>query len=117
MANHYEKQDPVPQHAFSSQRAVHLEFVDQIRELNPEQKKVMNEAREARLFDGIGIPICGHNGELAGVGVASSSGGMRPDKNLLSKLRALSHQFHLALYRSGKDRTVCRSQYPECSLD
>jgi DNA-binding NarL/FixJ family response regulator len=55
----------------------------------------MNEAKEARLLDGIGIPICGHNGELAGVGMASSSGGIQPDVSALRKLQALAIQFHL----------------------
>jgi len=95
-ANHYEKLDPVPQQAFASLWPFIWDSLEKIRELKPEQKTIMNEAREAKLLDGVGIPICGHNGELAGVGVASSLGGTRPDKNLLSKLRALAHQFHLA---------------------
>ncbi len=95
-ANHYEKKDPVPRHAFSTSRPFTWNWLTQARKLNPEQKKVMNEARDARLLDGIGIPICGHNGELAGVGMASSAGGICPDKNMLTKISALSHQFHLA---------------------
>jgi DNA-binding CsgD family transcriptional regulator len=94
-ANQYEKKDPVPQYALANDRPFTWDSLVRLRELKPEQKKVMNEAREAGLLDGIGIPIYGRNGELAGVGMASSSGGVRPDINLLTKIRALSLQFHL----------------------
>ncbi|MGO9174163.1 MAG: helix-turn-helix transcriptional regulator [Rhodomicrobium sp.] len=103
-ANRYEKKDPVPRHGLTTARPFTWDSVVQSRELKPEQKKVMNEAREAHLLDGIAIPICGHNGELAGVGVASSTGGIRPDINLLNKIRALALQFHLVYTElEGKD--------------
>jgi DNA-binding CsgD family transcriptional regulator len=101
-ANHYEKKDPVPRHCFATSRPFTWEQLIQTRELKPEQKKIMNEAKEALLLDGIAIPICGHKGELAGVGMASSSGGIRPDMNLLSKIRALAYQFHLVYTELGK---------------
>ena len=46
------------------------------RELKADEKTVMDEGGEAGLLDGVAIPICGHNGELAGVGIASSTGGI-----------------------------------------
>ncbi|MGO8952079.1 MAG: helix-turn-helix transcriptional regulator [Rhodomicrobium sp.] len=107
-ANRYEKKDPVPHHGLTTTRPFTWDSVVQSRELKPEQKKIMNEAKEARLLDGIAIPICGHNGELAGVGVASSTGGIRPDINLLNKIRALALQFHLVFTelekQDGTDR-------------
>ena len=110
-ANHYEKKDPVPQHAFASDRPFTWDSLDRIRELKPEQIQVMNEAREARLLDGIGIPIYGHNGELAGVGMASSTGGTRPDINLLSKIRALTLQFHLVYTELEKKDSRLRDNF------
>ncbi|MGO9544801.1 MAG: helix-turn-helix transcriptional regulator [Rhodomicrobium sp.] len=95
-ANNYVKKDPVPRYGLSTSRPFTWESVVKAYDLEPEQKKVMNEAKEARLLDGIAIPICGHNGELAGIGVASSTGGVRPDLNLLSKIQYLSLQFHAA---------------------
>jgi len=92
----YEKKDPVPRFAFNTSRPFTWKSLEQNRELKVEEKKVMNEAREARLLDGVAIPICGHNGELAGVGIASSVGGVRPDPNVLSKLHLAAMQFHLA---------------------
>src|SRR5690606_15351769 len=42
------------------------------------------------------VPLYGANGELAGVGMASSSGGVEVDKDMLCTIRALAFQFHLA---------------------
>ena len=94
-ANHYEKKDPVPRQAFEALRPFTWDSIKHTRELKADEKKVMNEAEEAGLLDGIGIPICGHNGELAGVGMASSAGGIQPDVSALRKLQALTIQFHL----------------------
>ena len=106
-ANLYEKKDPVPWYAFETLRPFTWESIQQTRELKADAKKVMNEAREAGLLDGVAIPICGHNGELAGVGMASSTGGIRPDIGVLRKLRTLAMEFHLAFTDlEKKDRTV-----------
>ena len=94
-ANHYEKKDPVPRHGLGMLQAFTWESVHQARELKADEKKVMNEAVDAGLLDGIAIPICGHNGEMAGVGLASSTRGTRPDISVLRKLQALAIQFHL----------------------
>jgi DNA-binding CsgD family transcriptional regulator len=94
-ANRYEKKDPVPHYGIAATRPFTWDSLSQTYELKAEQKKVMEEARDARLLDGIAIPICGRNGELAGLGMASSTGGVRPDRNLLSKIQALAFQFHL----------------------
>jgi DNA-binding CsgD family transcriptional regulator len=106
-ANHYEKKDPVPQHAFETLRPFTWESIQQTRELKADAKRVMSEAREAGLLEGVAIPICGHNGELAGVGMASSTGGIRPDIGVLRKLRTLAMEFHLAFTElEKKDRAV-----------
>ena len=106
-ANLYEKKDPVPRHAFDTLRPFTWESVEETRELKADAKRVINEAREARLLDGVAIPICGHNGELAGVGMASRIGGVRPDVKVLRKLQALAMQFHLAFTDlEKKDRAV-----------
>lgn len=94
-ANHYERKDPIPRHGIGMNRPFTWESVLRNGKVTAEQNKIMNEAKEARLHDGIAIPICGQNGELAGVGVASSAGGIQPEKNVLSKIGALAVQFHL----------------------
>ncbi len=106
-ASHYEKKDPVPLHGSETLRPFTWDSIQQTRELKADAKKVMNEAKEAGLLDGVAIPICGHNGELAGVGMASSTGGIRPDVGVLRKLRVLATEFHLAFTDlEKKDRTV-----------
>ena len=103
-ANRYEKKDPVPRQAFETLRPFTWNSIKQTRELKADEKKVMNEAEEAGLLDGIGIPICGHNGELAGVGMASSAGGIQPDVSALRKLQTLAFQFHLVFTDLEKRR-------------
>jgi DNA-binding CsgD family transcriptional regulator len=94
-ANGYVKKDPVPAYGFTTSEPFAWDDVVQNRKLKPEQLKVMNEAKEAKLLDGLAYPIYGRSGELAGVGMASSVGGTRPDKILLRKIHALVQQFHV----------------------
>ena len=103
--HHYEKIDPVPLYGVSMSRPFTWDSLLDAWRLSREQTRVMNEAKEAKLLDGIAIPIFGYNSELAGIGMASSSGGVRPDANLLSKLRALSSQFHLAYTELKRNNT------------
>lgn len=96
MANGYEKIDPVPKYCFSTNRPFTWDWVINSVELSNDAKKVMDEAHEAKLYDGVAVPMYGINGELAGVGLASSAGKTGIDKNMLSKIRAFSFQFHIA---------------------
>jgi DNA-binding CsgD family transcriptional regulator len=95
-ANHYERKDPVLRYGVATLRPFTWDSIKHTRELKADEKRVLNEAKEVGLLDGIAIPIYGHNGELAGVGMASSIGGVRPDLGFLRKLQALTIQFHLA---------------------
>lgn len=56
----------------------------------------MDEAQEARLLSGAAVAIYGPNFEVAGVGLASTTGGLKPGADTLAIIRALSHQFHFA---------------------
>jgi len=95
-AHRYDKTDPVRLYGAGASQPYTWDSLLKTCQLKPAEKQVMDEAKEARLFDGIAVPIRGPNGELAGVGMASSTGRMRPDRNLLGKLHALAFQFHLA---------------------
>jgi DNA-binding CsgD family transcriptional regulator len=115
-SNDYRQKDPVPLHGLTTSKPFTWESVVKSRALSSEQIKIMNEAKEARLLDGIAIPICGHNGELAGVGIASSTGGTQPDRNLLGKIRALSYQFHLCYTElESKENQKLRNP-PQCTV-
>ncbi len=94
--SNYEQIDPVPKYAFLTNKPFLWDTLVKEKELTEIEKKVMDEATEAKFLDGVGIPIYGPNGEIAGIGLASSLGGIKPDINLLSKLRAISFQFHIA---------------------
>lgn len=92
----YDQVDPVPKYCFLTNTPFTWQHVTALGSLSKDQRLVMDEAQEAMLYDGIAVPMHGINGELSGVGMASSSGGIRPDKHLLSIIRILCLQFHLA---------------------
>lgn len=92
----YEKIDPVPKYSFVTNKPFTWDNLINSLDLSNIELKVMNEAQEAKLLDGIGVPLYGINGEIAGIGLASSTGGTAVDQNMLCKIRAMSFQFHLA---------------------
>jgi hypothetical protein len=62
----------------------------------PAERKVMQEAEEAKLLDGMAIPLHGPCGEVAGVGLASSTGKLDLNPDTISTINLLAHQFHNA---------------------
>ncbi len=96
ISNGYEKIDPVPQYCFNSNRPFTWDFVTNHLNISKIQKKLMYEAREADLIDGIAVPMHGVNGELSGVGMASSHGNPEADRTSLMIIKAICNQFHLA---------------------
>lgn len=92
----YFHQDPIPKHAFSTTAAYTWDHVVETRPISKLQRRVMNEAQDARLKSGAAVALYGPNFEVAGVGIASTAGGVKPDRNILSLIRALSYQFHSA---------------------
>lgn len=60
------------------------------------QKRMMDESKEATLFDGVGLPIHGMNREVAAFGIASSSGKVETPPHVLSLIHAYVFQFHQA---------------------
>jgi DNA-binding CsgD family transcriptional regulator len=94
--NGYEKLDPVPQYCFATARPFTWDWLTKSIDLPAPARQVMQEAQEAKLLDGLAIPLYGVNGELAGVGLASSAGGTEMDRNAISTIRAIAYQFHMA---------------------
>lgn len=95
-ANNYVNIDPVIKHAFTTSSTYTWNGLMESKELTKSEKKVMDESREAKLLDGAAVAIYGPNMEIAGVGLASSTGGINPDRNMLSIIRMLANQFHAA---------------------
>lgn len=74
--------------------------------LKKDETLLMDEAKEAKLLDGIGISLHGACGEIVGMGVASSSGRtdiFNPD--MISIVYALCSQFHI-IYRKMKEKSL-----------
>jgi DNA-binding CsgD family transcriptional regulator len=96
MKNGYFHKDPIPKHAFTTPEAYTWNHVVETCSISSKQRRLMCEAQEAQLNSGAAVAIHGPNFEVAGVGLASTVGEINPDKNMLSIIRALSHQFHSA---------------------
>src|SRR5580658_4445707 len=96
MARGYFAKDPIPKHAFTTVAAYTWDHVVNTCQISKRQRRLMCEAEEARLLSGAAVAIYGPNFEVAGVGLASSAGGVKPSADTLSIMRALSHQFHFA---------------------
>ena len=96
MQNNYAGEDPVIKNAFHTPATYTWKGLIKSRDLTIIEKKVMDESTEAKLLDGAAVALYGPNAEIAGVGLASSSGGINPDKNTLATIRLLANQFHMA---------------------
>jgi DNA-binding CsgD family transcriptional regulator len=104
MSKGYQCVDPVPKHCFNTIRPFTWDALDQARPMSKSENLVMNEAHEAKLLSGAAIPLHGPNGELAGVGLASSAGQAECDPVTLAKIQAISFQFHIAYTDQNKKR-------------
>lgn len=92
----YQYFDPVPQFAFQATGPFRWDSLHKIKNLTDLEVKIMNEANEAKLYSGVGIPIHSGIGEISGLGLASTYEKSIPDNNVLRKLQAICMQFHLA---------------------
>jgi len=106
MAKEYFAQDPIPKHAFTTAAAYTWEHVVNSCAISARQRRLMHEAEEARLLSGAAVAIYGPNFEVAGVGLASTTGGLKPSADTLCVIRALSHQFHFAYSRFDLPRAT-----------
>lgn len=106
-SNGYEKIDPVVQHAFATASAFTWKDVEETRILSAAQKKLMREAKDAGLNAGVGIPLYGARGEIAGVGLANKTKDVMVDRSILSQIRFITEQFHLVycLLETSKNTT------------
>lgn len=99
--NHYEESgyqalDPAVHYAFQTSQPFSWDYLKKLSFLKKKQTNILLEAEEAGLNTGVGIPLYGANGELAGVGLSSSNMLEIPDKNTLSRLKLITDQFHFA---------------------
>lgn len=102
--------DPVPKNAFKTLRAFSWDKMTKSAILTAEELRVMNEAEEAQLRSGVGIPLYGINNEIAGFGLANTDGKVEITDDLLNLLQAYAHQFHINYLKLIKkdDREVIK---------
>jgi len=100
----YEDIDPVRKYIMQVNGAFLWSELDLVKGhiLKKDEKLVMNEAREARLLDGIGFALHAPRNEVLGMGFASSSGGVELHPNLLSLVTMLATQFHTVFIKLNK---------------
>ena len=100
-ARRYQTIDPVIVNAPRIDRPFLWDSLGERYRLTRRQKRVMNEADEAKLRDGVGVPLHGPFGSVCLLTFAAADG--NPDaRNLLPRLNILSAQFHLAYSEVGR---------------
>lgn len=92
----YQDVDPVRQRIMVSDRPFFWSELPRTRRLTDGEQAVMDGGQEAGLNDGIGIPLRGARGAIAGVGAASSSKGVARTLSTLCQANLLAQQFYLA---------------------
>jgi DNA-binding CsgD family transcriptional regulator len=107
----YLPHDPVIHHAFTTSAPYTWKQLLDQRSLSAKQERMLHESQEARLLDGAAVAIYGPKFEIAGVGLASTSGGVNPDKNMLSIIRALANQFHITYSELDSNKSSDKPKY------
>ncbi|MCB9990719.1 MAG: LuxR family transcriptional regulator [Rhodospirillales bacterium] len=92
VTNHYVDYDPVYQAALTARRPYTWSEVQE-RNISEKAQKVMNEAKEAKLYSGIGLSIHQPMGEIIGMGFAGSEKDARCDRDAVSMIYAAANQF------------------------
>ncbi|MGZ9096817.1 MAG: helix-turn-helix transcriptional regulator [Micavibrio sp.] len=96
VANHYVEHDPVYQAALTARKPFTWQQVLTSPDLTKNAKRVMNEARESKLYDGVALTIHQPLGAMMGMGFSGSEKGVRTDKDALSMINAAANQFFIA---------------------
>ncbi len=105
----YKQIDPVLQFCFKTSDIFSWDQLIKQKKLADDESLLMSEAKEAKLLNGLALPVHGLNGELTAIGLASTDSCVDINKDTLHKIRALSIQFHLAYIE--KEANFQPSQY------
>src|SRR3984893_17845266 len=95
VASGYVETDPVRRMGLVSRRPFTWAELPKSGHFKKRDLRIFPEAEEAHLYDGVGIPLHGPRGGVFGVGMASSTRGVEPERQL-SKLNVITVQFHVA---------------------
>jgi len=96
MERHFEVTDPVRHKMYTSPGVFTWRSLVIPERLTKTQLQTLQLGTDAGLHDGIGVPLRGPRGAIAGIGAASSAGGVVLDKNTLSRAQLLAQQFYTA---------------------
>lgn len=86
--------DPIIHHAFKTPYTFAWNDLRQTGELTKEQTIILCEAEDAGLRSGVGIPLYGVNGEIAGFGLSNKNGHAELASPTLAKLHAMGTIFY-----------------------
>lgn len=96
VANHYIEHDPVYQTALVARKPFTWDTAYKNQNVSTVAERVMHEAHECKLYDGIALSIFQPLGQIIGMGLAASEKGAEYDKNDLSIVHAAANQFFVA---------------------
>lgn len=86
--------DPIIHHAFKTPYTFAWSELKQSDRLTKEQATILCEAEEAGLRSGVGTPLYGINGEIAGFGLSAQDGHAELHPHILAKLHAIGNIFY-----------------------
>jgi len=94
----YEKIDPVIDWIKKGKDIFTWDEINNTKSFSKKQKKILNEARDAELFQGVGFTLHGHGAALAGIGAASTERNIDLHPIILNYARLLSIQFYTCFW-------------------
>ncbi|HEX2140565.1 MAG TPA: LuxR family transcriptional regulator, partial [Woeseiaceae bacterium] len=103
----YQVKDPVVLYARELDRPFLWDTLDTLFELDGSQQAIMRQAEEAKLKDGVGVPLHGPHGSVCLLTFAAGDGHPEPAAEL-QKLAALATQFHFAYSEVGRSALAHR---------
>lgn len=95
----YELIDPVRHKIYNADDVFTWASLHREHDLTKAQTECLRLADDAGLHDGIGVPLRGPRGELAGIGAASNFGGVDHHADVLGRVGLLSHHFYTCFRR------------------
>lgn len=100
----YEDVDPVRKILMLTNEPFRWSDLERYKDIEAPEKNMMGEAKDARLYDGIGLGLHCPMGEVIGMGFASSGGGVELDEYAMALVRILANEFHHAFVKLNAHR-------------
>jgi len=98
-ANNYDRIDPVRKQATQQMAPFTWQSLMQAPSLTITQKTMFNQAHEAGLYHGLGVPLYGPGGTNAGIGLASSRTDTEISPEITHRIHTLSMQFYACFWQ------------------